>query len=77
MKEIENDIIKKYSYKDYVIYVKNYDDSYECYLQKESYGSVYFMFGVLKEYNNLEELKEIIIGNIEDYIELYKEDFEY
>ena len=76
MKEIKNDIIKKYSYKDYVVYVKNYDDSYECYLQKESIGIMYFMFGLLKEYHDLETIKQTIKGNIEDYIVDYKEEFE-
>ena len=77
MKELENDIIKKYSYKDYVVYVKTYDNSYECYLQKESYGNVYFMFGLLKEYQDLETIEQTIIGNIEEYIEFYKEEYEY
>ena len=76
MKELENDIIKKYSYKDYVVYVKTYDNSYECYLQKESIVIMYFMFGLLKEYHDLETIKQTIKDNIEDYIVDYKEEFE-
>lgn len=76
MKEIENDIIKKYSYKDYVVYVKEVLDSYEFYLQKESYGVIDLMFGVMKEDYSLKEMEDLIESNIEDYIKIYKQDYE-
>ena len=76
MKEIENDIIKKYSYKDYVVYIKDYYDSYECFLQKESYGVIELMFGVMKEDYSLKEIEDLIEANIEEYIDDYKEEFE-
>lgn len=76
MKEIKNDIIKKYSYKDYVIYVKEVLESYEFYLQKESYGVIDLMFGVMKEDYSLKEMEDLIKSNIKDYIEIYKQDYE-
>lgn len=76
MKELENDIIKKFSYEDYVVYIKDYESSWECYLQKESIGIMYFMFGLLKEYHELETMKQTIKDNIEDYIIDYKKEFE-
>lgn len=76
MKEIENDIIKKYSYKDYVVYIKEVLESYEFYLQKESYGVIDLMFGVMKEDYSLKEMEDLIESNIEDYIEIYKQDYE-
>lgn len=76
MKEIENDIIKKYIYKDYVVYVKEVLESYEFYLQKESYGVIDLMFGVMKEDYSLKEMEDLIESNIEDYIEIYKQDYE-
>lgn len=76
MIEIENDIIKKYSYKDYVVYVKEVLESYEFYLQKESYGVIDFMFGVMKEDYSLKEMEDLIESNIEDYIEIYEQDYE-
>ena len=76
MIEIKNDIIKKYSYIDYVVYVKEVLDSYEFYLQKESYGVIDLMFGVMKEDYSLKEIENLIESNIEDYIEIYKQDYE-
>ena len=78
MKEVKNDIIKKYEYKDYVVYVKvNEEDGfYDYYLQneKEQYGIISLMFGVPT--SDIENIEEIIENNIEDYIKLYKEDYE-
>lgn len=76
MKEIKNDIIKKLSYKDYVVYIKEVLESYECYLQKECYGVIDLMFGVMKEDCSLQDFEDLIFGNIEDYIEIYKQDYE-
>lgn len=76
MKEIENDIIKKYKYKDYVVYVKhNREDlCYDFYLQNEIYGVIDLMFGIPT--CDIEDFEDIIESNIEDYIKIYKEDFE-
>ncbi len=76
MKEIENDIIKKFSYKEYVVYIKEVLESYECYLQKECYGVIDLMFGVMKEDYSVKEFEDLIEANIEDYIETYKQDYE-
>ena len=76
MKEIENDIVKKYQYKDYVVYVKEVLESYECYLQKECYAVIDLMFGINKQDYSLKEFEYLIIANIEDYIEIYKQEYE-
>lgn len=72
IKEIKNDIIKKYQYKEYVVYVKETKSCYEYYLQDEQYGVISLMFGLLK--SDIEDMEEIIESNIEDYIESYKEE---
>lgn len=76
MREVKNDIIKKYKYKNYVVYIKENDDdlSYEIYLQNEKYGIIELMFGIPK--SDIDDLEEIILSNINDYIKLYKEDYE-
>ena len=76
MKEIENDIIKKYQYKGYVIYAKycKKELCYEFYLQNEKYGIMNFMFGIPK--SDMEFFKEIVLYDIENYIDNYKKDYE-
>ena len=76
MIEIKNDFIKKYSYKDYVVYIKETNESYEYYLQNEAYGIIELMFGASKEQNTLEELLEIVKENIDIDIEYYKRENE-
>ena len=76
MKEIENDIIKKFSYKDYVIYIKETNGCYESYIQNEKYEVIDFMFGARKDTNYLEDYIELVQSDIEDYIEMYKQDYE-
>ena len=76
MEEVKNDIIKKYVYKDYVIYIKEVLDSYECYLQKECNGVIDLMFGVYTEDYSLKEFEDLILANIDNYINLYKIDYE-
>ncbi len=84
MEEIKNDIIKKYKYKNYVIYIKETEDSYESYLQNEDYGVISLMFGISKEqvfnkvhkYYTLIPFINLIEKNIEDYILTYKIDYE-
>ena len=76
MEEIKNDIIKKYKYKDYVIYIKETKNSYEYYLQNEAYGVIELMFGASKQQNTLEELLEIVKDNIDIDIEYYKRENE-
>lgn len=77
MKELENDIIKKYSYEDYVVYIKENAYIYECYLQNENYGIMHCMFGLSKEEVNLAKLTDIISNNLKQEIEYYKQEFEY
>lgn len=76
MIEIQNDIRKKYKYKDYVVYVKwNFKNlCYEFYLQNEEYGVISLMFGIPK--SDIKDIENIILANIEDYIETYKEEYE-
>lgn len=76
MIEIENDIIKKYQYKDYVIYAKynEKDLSYEYYLQNEEYGIIDFMFGIPK--SDVDFFEEIVLYDVENYIDNYKKEFE-
>ena len=76
MKEIKNDIIKKYSYKDYVIYIKETKDSYESYLQNEKYGIISLMYGISKEQNTLEDLMTILNDNIDVDIKIYQDEYE-
>ena len=76
MKEIKNDIIKKFIYGDYVIYIKETRTSYESYLQNESYSIIGLMFGVPKGQQTLEEFISLVNINIIDYINGYKKDYE-
>lgn len=76
MKEIKNDIIKKFIYGDYVIYIKETRTSYESYLQNESYSIIDLMFGVPKGQQTLEEFISLVNVNIIDYINGYKEEYE-
>ena len=76
MEEIKNDFIKKYSYKNYVVYIKETNISYEYYLQNEKYGIIELMFGASKENITLEELLEIVKDNIDISIEYYKRENE-
>ena len=76
MKELENDIIKKYSYEDYIVYIKDYENNWECYLQNKNYGTINCMFGLLKEQVSLEQLIDIINDNLKQEIEYYKQEFE-
>lgn len=76
MKEVKNDIIKKLSYKDYVVYIKEQNGELECYLQNERYAVVNFMFGIYKKENTIKDFIDMIENNIEDYIEIYKQDYE-
>lgn len=76
MEEIKNDFIKKYSYKDYVVYIKETKNSYEYYLQNEIYGIIELMFGVDKKQTTLEELLQIVVDNIDIDIEYYKRENE-
>lgn len=76
MKEIKNDIIAKYQYKDYVIYIKETKNTYEYYVQNEKYAVSYMMYGVDKEKDTLEELLQILVDNIDVDIKFYKDHYE-
>lgn len=76
MKEIKNDIIKKFVYGDYVIYIKETSSTYESYLQNEAYGVIDLMFGGTKEQNTLEEFIDLVHNNIVDYIQCYQKEYE-
>lgn len=77
MVETKSDFIKQFIYKkdiNYVIYVKDTITTYEFYLQNEDYGIIMLMFGIPK--SDIEDMGEIIKSNIENYIELYQEQYE-
>lgn len=76
MKEVKNDIIKKYEYKDYYIYIKETEESFEYYLQHKDYAVMYMMYGVDKEQNTVEELLVICMDNIDNDIKFYKKNYE-
>ena len=76
MKEKKNDIIAKYQYEDYFIYIKETEDCYEYYLQHKDYCIMYMMYGVEKDKNTIEDLLAIAKNIILDDIDIYKERFE-
>ncbi len=82
MLECKNDFIKKYQYthyktkEQYVVYIKETNESYEYYLQNEKYGIIELMFALYKEQSTLEELLEIVTDNIDIDIEYYKRENE-
>ena len=79
MKEIKNDMIKKYQYKEYVIYVKDTKYGYEYYLQNEKYGVLELMFGLPKNRdleNDIENDIIVVFHNLDNYIKNYKEQYE-
>ena len=80
MKEVKNDVIKKFEYNvnndTYFIYIVETKYGYGCYLQNNDYGVISLMFGLPKEQNNLEETIEIVRNNLGDEIEIYKREYE-
>lgn len=80
MIEIKSDIIKEFIYKkdyNYIIYIKETINAFEAYLQNEDYGVIDLMFGVDKKKQAIEDFISYINCNIEDYIEIYKNNYEY
>lgn len=81
MKEIKNDIIKifqvdDYDYNNYIVYIKDFNDCYECYLQNKNYGIIALMFGLPKKQNSLNETIIICNNNIEEEIKTYQDLYE-
>lgn len=79
MKEIENEIIKTFIYSKntaYIIYIKDYNNCYECYLQNKNYGIISLMFGVNKKETTMQEFIEVILANIDSHVKDYKETYE-
>lgn len=79
MVEIKSQIIKEFIYKSdikYVVYIKETINTYEAYLQNEDYGVISLMFGVDKNKTKLDNFIIIVNNNLEEYIELYKQDYE-
>lgn len=76
MKEVKNDIIKKYEYKNYYIYIKETEESFEYYLQHKDYAVMYMMYGTDKEESTLKELLTICMYNIDNDIMFYKNEYE-
>lgn len=80
MKEVKNDIIKKFEYNvnndTYFIYIVETKYGYGCYLQNINYGIISLMFGLPKEQNNLEETIEIVRYNLKEQIAIYKRMYE-
>lgn len=76
MKEIKNDVIKKYQYKDYYIYIIETDEAYEYYLKHKDYGIIALIFGLMKKQNSFEDFMDIVGKNIECDIEYYRQTYE-
>lgn len=76
MKEVKNDIIKKYKYKKYAIYIKEVENNYECYFQNEVYCEIGYMYCVSKEEYNLKQTIELIKENFDEWVKLYKFQYE-
>jgi hypothetical protein len=79
MKEIENNVIKKYEYKQgvntYYIYVIENDSMYEFYLQNKDYGVMTLMYGLMKE-KGIDNCITILEEHLLDFINDYKEEHE-
>lgn len=79
MKEIENNVIKKYKYivgsDTYYIYVIENDSMYDFYLQNKDYGVMTLMYGLMKE-KGIDFCINIIEEHILDFINDYKEEHE-
>lgn len=80
MKEVKNDVIKKFEYKAgdeiYFIYIVETNYGYGCYLQNNCCGVISLMFGLPKEQNTLEETIEIIRANLIDEVSAYNNMYE-
>ncbi len=78
MKEVKNDIIKKYEVKVvddiYYVYVMEYDSYYEFYLQRYSYDTIKLMVGMLKNKYSYESMLWLVKENLIDYIHQYIDD---
>lgn len=77
MKEIKSDIIKKFVCGQYVVYIKEDKNCFESYIQNENYGVMSLMFGIHKKDIELKDFIDLVKINIKDYIETYKQDYEY
>lgn len=76
MIELKNDIIKEYQvddYNNYIVYIKEDNESYKAWLQNKHYGVMSLMFGLAKEHLSLEDFIKIVNNNIEREIKLYQE----
>ena len=63
--------------KEYLVEVYEKDDYVNFYLSNVKYGIKSEMFAVpKKDCNNEKRAKELIKNNIEDYIKIYREEFE-
>jgi len=78
MIEFKNDFIKKFEYGDYLIYIKDCISHYESYIQHKEYGIIQLMFGIdtAKNRITLQDFINTVNSNIEEYIEIYKQDYE-
>ena len=76
MKEIKNNVIKKFQLEDYYIYIMENEDSWEYYLQHKDYGIIALIFGLMKKENSFEDFMDIVGKNIECDIEYYRQTYE-
>lgn len=78
MKEVKNDVIKKYEVKVvddiYYVYVVEHDSYYEFYLQRYSYGTIRLMVGILKNKYSYESMLKMVKEDLIDYIHQYRDD---
>ena len=74
MIEIKNPFIRTYRVdNNYIVYIKDTDDTYEAWLQNKNYGIMSLMFGLPNEHLSLEDFITIVNNNIEREIKLYRE----
>jgi hypothetical protein len=80
MKEVKNDVIKKFEYNvgcdTYYIYIVETVGGYGCYLQNSCYSIMSLMFGLPKEQNSLEEVIQIVNNNLKEEISIYNRLYE-
>ena len=79
MIEVKNEIVKTFIYRKntaYIIYIKDYNNCYECYLQNKNYGIITLLFGVNKKETTMQDFIETINNCIDSHIEDYKKSYE-
>ena len=77
MIELKNPFIRAYQVDDYddnnyIVYIKEDDETYKAYLQNKNYGIISLMFGLPNKYLTLDDFITIVNKNIESEIKVYQ-----